>query len=609
MSSLSVASVSSTSIIVNVNLTRLGTIAGDLSGETLYCIGLNNGSMPSSVGSIKSAATDGASTVGASVVIPVASTYPLLLNVPFSGLMAVKAYVIYCYVESSTGVGTTLSVVKLQKLVVSTICCKVVNYINYPSIIYVGSTPSVFTYALSALPSVGTSIIVTPVLYLDGALTNNVQVTPSSTPFYSSFLLSGSFIVSATTSGNLTIILSVTGSNSAQYYNRSSTVLILPSFITALPAPKMMSSRFSVSGQAVVITFDTPTDSAGIVTSTWRCSQLFTFVSSFISTCAWTTASTVMVTFNGSNSNVYLTPGGIVTLIGGQLRALCSASALSCAKNSAAPTASLSTLVPTNPSTPTVVLSSPTSLGSCANLVLDATGSYGNGGRLYSSVQWTVSAKNGSLNVLIDVANMTTYLNTYSSTYQVSTPVIIVAKYLQKASYTITLSLTNFFNRTSSASITVAITSDHNVPSLSIIGPSYTTMVASSPLTILSIAALSSCADSGLKVAFAWAVTIGSPPVSTTIKSSSLDQSQFFLAPYKLAVNMTYTMTVTASTGTSSVSASTIVYVAQGVVTAAIVGGYVRSVPVNEALQLDASISSDSDASPSSVSTLSYQVM
>ena len=56
-------------------------------------------------------------------------------------------------------------------------------------------------------------------------------------------------------------------------------------------------------------------------------------------------------------------------------------------------------------------------------------------------------------------------------------------------------------------------------------------------------------------------------------------------------------------------SASTIVYVAHGVVTAAILGGYTRSVPLDQPLTLDASFSSDSDFPTSSVSALSYKVI
>ena len=129
--------------------------------------------------------------------------------------------------------------------------------------------------------------------------------------------------------------------------------------------------------------------------------------------------------------------------------------------------------------------------------------------------------------------------------------------------------------------------------------------MASSPLKILSIATLSTCAP-GASVAFVWSIKNGS--VIINIKSSSLDPSIFAIPSYGLVVNNVYTITVAASTGTSTVSASTIVYVAHGVVTAVIVGGTYRSAPVDKALQLDASGSYDTDFAQISASMLSFKV-
>ena len=404
----------------------------------------------------------------------------------------------------------------------------------------------------------------------------------------------------------LNVMVSVAGSSAAEYYKTNTTAQILSS-ASPLPAPVMISSRFSDSGQAVVITFNTPTDSAGIVTATWPCSRLFNFTSTSLTTCTWTTAATVTMTFTSSLNIANLIPGSKVTLMCGLLRSFCSSNAATCAFNNRAPTADLSTLAPNNPTSPVVVLNSPLSLGSCANLVLDATASYGNGGRLYTSVQWIVSAVAGSSSTAsIDAANITTYLNSYSSRYQVSTPITILAQNLTKAAYTITLSLTNFLTIKSFATVTVTVNTDPNIPLLSIIGPSYRTMVASSPLIILSVASLSSCASSALPVVFVWTVKNGG--ASVNMKSSSLDPSIFAVPSYGLVVNNVYTVTVTASTGMSTVSASTTVYVAHGVVTAVIVGGTYRSAPVDKALQLDASGSYDTDFPQISASMLSFKV-
>ena len=432
------------------------------------------------------------------------------------------------------------------------------------------------------------------------------SVSPSVSPvlLYSTSLTTGSFILSASavTRGTLTIVLSVAGSSAAQYYNTSSIVQVLSS-ISMVPPPRMISSQFSDSGRAVVITFYTPTDSAGIMTATWPCSIVFDFIGASMSTCSWTNASAVTVTSGMITNNVYLIPRSNVTLLGVLIRAFCSDSASICASNHQAATATLSTLAPRNPTSPTVVLNTPPYLGSCSNLVLDGK----NGGRPYTSVQWSVSVSAGdSPTADSHASNITSFLNTESSRYQVSQPITILAQDLTRVSYTISLSLTKFLGLKSFSIVAVGVIADPNLPLLSIIGPSYRTMIASSPLTILSAATLSSCASPGAKVTFAWTVTMNG--IGTAIKSLSLNPSIFALPAYGFVVDNNYVVTVTASTDTASASASTILYVAHGMVTAVILGGSYRTVPVDQLLQLDASHSSDSDFMLRSASMLSYQV-
>ena len=243
------------------------------------------------------------------------------------------------------------------------------------------------------------------------------------------------------------------------------------------------------------------------------------------------------------------------------------------------------------------------------DLALDATSSYFNGGRPYEEVAWTVSAISSKTNNLVDTSNVEDYLNSYSAVYQVTRPMIISSQNLTAASYTITLSLTNFLGVSASTSIYVAVSTSTYIPNLSIIGPVYRTTVAASPLTILSIVTLPSCAFNSTKVSFVWTVTQGAQAVTTAITSASSDPARFSLTAYKLTVDTLYTITVTATAGDTSVSASTTVYVAHGAVTAAIVGGNVRSVPVDKVLVLDGSISSDSDKAPSDGSIMTYKVI
>ena len=261
----------------------------------------------------------------------------------------------------------------------------------------------------------------------------------------------------------------------------------------------------------------------------------------------------------------------------------------------------MTTLKPQNPSPPSVILIAPRSLGSTFNLTLDPTASYGNGGRLYASVVWTVSAISyGNPDVILDTAVIQGYLNSVSAVYQVSVPISIVGSSLGTASYTFTLTLTNFLGLSASQTVLVTATGSPDVVQVSIIGPSYKRMVASSSLSLQSVAGLSRSASKGSTVVYKWTLQQGTSMVP--VSSMSADPSKFSLAPYTLKNDKLYTVTVTATVGSSSATASTSIYVVNGVITAVVVGGSKRSTPVEKSLTLDGSPSMDEN-SPSSLLT------
>ena len=174
------------------------------------------------------------------------------------------------------------------------------------------------------------------------------------------------------------------------------------------------------------------------------------------------------------------------------------------------------------------------------------------------------------------------------------------------ATYSITLTLRNYFGLSSSTTVNIDVTTDQTAPALNIIGATYQTMLASSYLSIHSAASLSGCASATASLKYTWAVQLNG--VATDIKSISPDPTTFTLLPYSLAADQTYTVTLTASAGASSSSASVQLYVPHGDVTAAIAGGYTRSVPVDRAFVLDASVSRDADVPLTKPSNLLYRV-
>jgi REJ domain len=615
VSAINVDNTTRTTATLAVTLVKASVIAGDITGGILYCAALKDGAFPTSIGAVVNAASDTSSSAGASSSIPEGSNFPIILTIQFAGLQSLHDYSMYCYVETSVGTGNSLKQVLATRTVASTACCRMISLVQFPSFIYGSiakyklSNPSMYTfsYILTDPPTV--RVRVTPVLFIDGIKSEKIVVTPSSTVFTSTSIQTASFYLSApaSMSGNCTIAFAVVGPSASQFNSLNTTIQML-STVSKIPAPKLLSSRFSDSGQAVVISFDSPTDMGGIATTTWPCSTLFSFTNAAGTTCSWVNASAVIVVFElvtiDAVGVTYLAIGDEVTLLSGRLRAF----STSAKNNPAAFTSVIVTLAPLNPSAPTIVLFTPSSIGSCANLTVDATGSYGNGGRLFTSVRWTLTAMvYGATDRILDVSSIQDQLNDHSAVFQVYKPAIILSSELKRATYTFTLVLVNFLGLRSAKTIVVVRASDPLAPALTVIGPSYRAITASYPLSILSTVSLPGCAPKSTVVKYIW--TVRSKGDEVAVSSVSMDPARFSLPPYTLQVDKTYVVTVIATTIASSVSSSVTVYVAHGPVTASVRGGLTRSTPIDKALVIDASLSSDSDTSPDAASSLEYQVL
>jgi REJ domain len=612
---------------VDVSVTVLqpaAPLSGDVMGSTLYCIALADGSLPSSIGAVKAANTDGFPSRGLAAAVPLAQSYPLSMNMSITNLNATQTYAIYCYAETAVGAGNDLSAVVRTGISATTLCCRMVSFTNAPSYVYSdvkrynasSSVLYIFTYELPVAPT--RSLQVTPVITLGGLTSSTITAVPPTSTFTSSSQLTGQFYLSASPSPfdiSTTLSLTFGGLDLAQYGSESTAVKVLSS-PSLTPAPIMTSCQFSDNAEAAFVYFDSPTDKASIKNATWSCALLFDFTGSSSSACTWLSASTVRISFPtaaadaSAGSGNYMVAKATVKLITNKLRAFCTltatAAAAQCALN---PTASGSViaLAPRTPTAPVVIITAPSTLGACTNLSLDASESYGNGGRPYRSVLWTVTAVSyGIPKVSYNTSTIASYLNSFSSVNQVSRPIVIARDLLVTATYTFTLQLTNFLGLSWSTTVNVDVTESVAAPTVAIIGALYQTTLASSPFSVMSETSLSACA-SAAAVTYTWTVQRGG--TDTAITSISPDPSRFTLPSHYLAVDSTYNLTVTAKTSASSSSASVTVYVYHGNVTAKVLGGYERSVPYNEDLILDASSSIDDDVpSISGQSNLAFKV-
>ena len=586
---------------------------GGTYGGSVYCVALSDSSSPSSIGAIKSSGFDGALSRGSVAPIRRTTASTVLVDLSISGLSAVQLYSIYCYAENYLGVGNSLQTVISKKISALTACCKEISHANFPKYVfsdiskYSAYSPSlyVFTYELSSAPVGG--LTVTPLIEINGVKSPDVTAMPLSSSFTRTSSLSGQFVLSAdaSVSGNYSISLFLSGTD-AVYYSGQKTSVQLLSSTALLPAPLLSSVQLSDSGQTVTITFNSPTDKGGILDATWPCDRLFTFIGASLSKCSWVSAITVSVSFpvvlDAASSAKYLRAGDAVTLRSSLLRAYCSGSVRTCALNPSSNANSFTVQVPLNPDQPTIVITAPNHIGACSDLSIDATASYGNGGRIYSAVVWTVSATQR-----VNTSRVLNILRASSSVYQVYRPITLPKGILSPATYTFTLRLTNFLGSSTSKAFDVTVKNDQKDPDVTIIGSTFRTIFASSGFSIDSAASFSGCTAATSSLTFTWSVKLDG--VDTAITSISSNPTKFILSPYTLAVDKTYTITVTATAAGGLSSSSTVtVYVARGALTALITGGSKRTVPVDKQLFLDATQSSDADMPKNTVSSLFYQV-
>ena len=70
-------------------------------------------------------------------------------------------------------------------------------------------------------------------------------------------------------------------------YAKNSTLVVSSSPVIHLIAPVITSAQFSNNGSKLLISFDIATDGGRTITSTFKCSDMFTFLGSDTSTCHW----------------------------------------------------------------------------------------------------------------------------------------------------------------------------------------------------------------------------------------------------------------------------------------------------------------------------------
>lgn len=379
--------------------------------------------------------------------------------------------------------------------------------------------------------------------------------------------------------------------------------------IVVPPPPELLSAVFSTDGSQLSVTFDSPTNQ-GSFNSLFPCSFLFNFDGTMSALCQWLTPSSVTV-YLGSGAT--LLPGGGFEVLPSVIKAQCPPN-IDCSLWNSTSSISVVILPPAHALSPTVVITAPSVIGSCAALTVDVSNSVGAGGRPWASFAIIASSPTG-----IDVGAVQGFLD---SQYRLVPPTPIPSSYLSVGNYTFDISLCNFLGVCGSSSVSVFVTATLQ-PLISVFGnpniqinrngsliiqtdayvPSCNDNSGRAVCASSSVANVPSCNDNSVSranLALEWTVwtrtSSGLIDTSSTIVSTSKSPWTFSLNPFTLNVKTTYQIQLRVThMFAAAAEAAVSVYVAQGNIVAIIAGGQIIGLPAGSTILLDGSQSFDSD--------------
>ena len=606
------------------NVTSLTVLANATAAGRIYCAAYVNSS--GTVVSINKINAEG--TAGF-------MNSPGLVSVVIRKLQPDTTYAVFCYTEDFVGHIMPIAQVLANKVAVQTLCCR---HLYFSSTFPVqneyskGSDVNKFSFALSTVPTSPLQVILRIVVNMAnckvgnvvigsrGQLTKNIAVSPSHFNFsQTSTQLSREFSIIGF-QGCYDLTLSSVGVDT--YIGDSAKIKIVsattinsnPTY--PLPVPLLTNVVFSDDGTNLLFNFDIATNTPMVNNATFfLCGSVVSFRGSDKAVCTWTSPlqlSASMSSFSATLADARPEPDGqTAALFGpvpgtggvGWVQALCF-KGLPCSTYPYSPQQELVITAPTNPIVPRVFLVSPALVGSCDDILVDPTGSFGNGGRPWKTVLWAVRLIG---NWTVETQSLTLHLNAVSGNRNVfdATQLVTIPRILRgvyNGSVTITLTLTNFLGQSSQGTVLVSISSLNAVPRLTVPGPAILYKYKWQPISLIAVATIPACAGavSSQGITYAFKVYEG-PTYKQNIQSTSLDSRVFKLDPYTLDASSSYTIQVSA-TGYSATNVNppkayynVIIQTGQSGIAASIKGGSVQTIAANGTLILDAGDSTDID--------------
>ena len=273
--------------------------------------------------------------------------------------------------------------------------------------------------------------------------------------------------------------------------------------------PQLASATFASDGQALLISFDTPTNRGGMSTL-FECDKLFEFRCAATAQCRWQDNSAVVAQFTGDLSDCAEPSDNLSLRSSAAIKARClyydvayCVSTLLPAWSAASTSATVLIAAPSSVTVPVVSISSATVIGECDPLLLDISASSGSGGRVWRNLSFVVgSGLSGAVGA--NVTAIQTFLDAVSAA-KPSTVIIPYDMLSKDYTYDFNIQVCNFLGGCGSGRRSVLVLSEL-LPFTSLPGLPYRTTLRKTTLSVKSNAYISQCDGdtSVLGLAYQW---------------------------------------------------------------------------------------------------------
>jgi hypothetical protein len=573
---------------------------------------------------------------GYGYLLPSASGYEnMYIDIPIYGLGPDTLYDVYCYTLDYLSHIMPLEEAVNASIQVQTPCCRGVDfeYDSFPRIADVISATedSKFMFTVNAQPTAPLTITLSLASFpCDSSLgistskyRDLTRASPSAFVFDAeSDSLDGKFTVLGYQGCYVLSAESFSEGGADTYNTTYAEVTIIDQRVIAPSAPGLDSVAFNSNGDKLLFSFDSATSEPIFLNaSVFACSYIAEFPGAAESMCRWASNNLLTATLTTISTLGLPEVGSVAVLKGDYVFPMCPDDT-DCTDYPHVGTVNTTVSAPASAIQPTVVLSSAKTIGSCDDILLDATASTGHGGRPWTSVLWTVTDRSTPFN-----ATLTDPIALYLNENNTDTPAVTPTPYgtekrvtvlnellVPGLKYAFSVELTNFLGESGIAEVEITVDIYANTPALSISQASPVLKYRYEEISLRAVAKISTCAGEVAKqgLTYTWKIYLGSAYLTEVINESR-DPRVWKISPFTLESNTEYTVQVTA-VGYSAdgvqppiSTAYVLLQVGQSGLYAALEGGASQTVSRSATIVLDGSGSYDLDASADSPSVLFYR--